>query len=74
MEDPKTFGRELADYTYSRIRDEGLSSGETSTLFGIKVAQRAREMETQGWSGGAIADWVESVAGAYAARLCELTE
>src|SRR5829696_1795927 len=69
MEDPRTFGHALASYTYLRIRDEGLTTIETSTLFGIKVAQRVREMEEQGWSGGAIADWVEVVARTYAERL-----
>jgi hypothetical protein len=72
MEDPTTFGRELASYTYLRIRNEGLTSTETSTLSGIKVAQPVREMEEQGWSGGAIADWVEFVARSYAERLDEL--
>jgi hypothetical protein len=72
MEDPRTFGHALASYTYFRIRDEGLTTTETSTLFGIKVAQRVREMEEQGWSGGAIADSVEVVARTYAERLDEL--
>src|SRR5215217_8142142 len=72
MEDPRTFGHALASYTYLRIRDEGLTTTETSTLFGIKVAQRVREMEEQGWSGGAVADWVEFVARSYAERLDEL--
>jgi hypothetical protein len=71
MGDPKEFGRELADYAYSRIREEGLTATESSSLFGIKVAQRVREMEVQGWSGQALADWVELV-GAYATRLNEL--
>jgi hypothetical protein len=72
MEDPKTFGHALAGYTYVRIRDEGLTTSESSTLFGIKVAQRVRDMEDQGWSGGAIGDWVEIVARSYAERLDEL--
>ena len=69
---PRTFGHALASYTYLRIRDEGLTTTETSTLFGIKVAQRVREMEEQGSSGGALADWVEVVARTYAERLDEL--
>jgi hypothetical protein len=71
LEDPKEFGRELADYAYSRIREEELTGAESSTLFGIKVAQRAREMEARGWSGRVIADEVELVAGCNPSQRAE---
>jgi hypothetical protein len=72
MADPRTYGRELANDTYIRIHDEGLTASETATVFGIKLAQSVRDMEVQGWSRGAIADWVEIVGRDYADRLYEL--
>jgi hypothetical protein len=72
MADPRTYGRELANDTYIRIQNEGLTGSEAATVFGIKLAQSVRNMEAQGWSGGAIADWVEIVGRGYAERLDEL--
>jgi hypothetical protein len=72
MADPRTYGRELANDTYIRIQDEGLTGSEAATVFGIKLAQSVRNMKVQGWSGGAIADWVEIVGRGYAERLDEL--
>jgi hypothetical protein len=73
MDDPKQLGRELAEQAYDRIRDQGLSGAEAAALFAQDVAQRARQMLTEGKDGKAISNWVGAAAQAYTERLDELT-
>jgi hypothetical protein len=73
MEEAKQFGRALADRACSLIREEGGSAADIATLFCVEVAQRVRQMEAEGRSGDAIADWTEAADDAYRERLHELS-
>ncbi|HWE17472.1 MAG TPA: hypothetical protein VG758_09865 [Hyphomicrobiaceae bacterium] len=72
MDDPKEFGRELADRAYLLIRDEGLRGGDMAALFASAVSSRAHQMESEGTSRDAIAEWIGQVTEAYGERVDDL--
>jgi hypothetical protein len=72
MEEAKQLGRTLADRACS-LREKGGSAADIATLFCVEVARRVRQMEAEGMSGDAIADWTEAADDAYRERLDELT-
>ena len=73
MEEAKQLGRDLADRACSLIREGGGSAADIATLFCVEAARRIRQMEAEGMSGDAIADWTEAADDAYRERLDELT-
>ena len=72
MDDPKAFGYSLADGALALVRDEGARGRDTAALFAREVKARAEQMEAEGISPHAIAEWIGCVTDAYSERIHDL--
>lgn len=71
MDDPKQFGRELADALATRVKAGEISAEEAAREFAQAILSQADQIIRQNKSREVAGAWLEAAAFAYGARLEE---